>query len=69
MSDFIKLTFIGSDDKIYVRKADIVMFSDYKYKEDEHCELCTTVFFSKDPEDYIRVEEPVEEIKWMIDHE
>lgn len=69
MSDFIKLTFIGSDDKMCVRKADIVMFKDYKCKKDEDYELCTTVFFSKDQKDYIRVEESLEEIKWMIDHE
>lgn len=69
MNDFIKLTFVKINEKVCVRKADIVMFRDNKYREEGHYKSCTTVFLSKDQKDWIRVKEPVEEIMWMINHE
>ena len=65
MNDFIKLNYAVNKGKVCVRKKDIVKFNDDFIEVNEEHKKCTKVIFLSD--DWIRVEETVDEIFWMLE--
>ena len=65
MNNFIKLNYAGNKEKVCVRKKDIVKFNDDVIEINAEPQRCTKVVFPDD--DWIRVEETVDEIFWMLE--
>ena len=68
MNDFIKLNYIGNEEKICVRKKDISKFEEAVFVENEKPQRGTLIFLNDD-ENWIKVEETVDEIFGMLDYE
>ena len=68
MNDFIKLNYIGNDGKLCVRKKDIYKIEEAIFNKNTKPKKCTQIFLNDD-ENWIKVEETVDEIFGMLDYE
>ena len=68
MNDFIKLNYVGNDGKLCVRKKDIYKFEEAIFIKNIKPKKCTKIFLNDD-ENWVKVEETVDEIFGMLDYE
>lgn len=66
MNDFIKLNYVGNDGKLCVRKKDIYKFEEAIFNKNTKPKKCTQIFLNDD-ENWIKVEETVDEIFGMLE--
>ena len=71
MNDFIKLTYVKSEERICIRKADICKFEESSIMEniDDTPLKCVKVYLLHDDENWMKVSETVDEILEMLNHE